>query len=519
MKKIKKLKLHNFRKFKNLEIDFDDDLNLLIGDNEAGKSSILTAIDLVLGGSRIKVENIGLENLFNKDIIREFLSSERNINYLPKLFIELYLNEQNNDRTSGRNNSDVVECDGLRLNIFPNDEYSKYIKEILKNPDCVFPFEFYTISFTSFSDISYNSFAKHLKHIFIDNSSMNNEYAMKEYVKDIYNSSLTDTLEKYKHHHQYRHHKEQFKKSVLKDLNDRIGDYNFSLKNNSKSNLDNDLTIYENEISIDNKGKGKQAIIKTELALSRNVQDLDVLLIEEPENHLSHVNTRLLIEKIKDSNNKQIFITTHSNLISTRLDLRKSILLNSTDNKAIKLTSLPEDTAQFFIKAPDNNILEFILAHKNILVEGDAEFMLIDKFSQKYLNNNLYRLGINVLSVDGTSFSHYLEIAKLLNIKVCVITDNDGRTESEMNGSFVNYASQNIKVYFDLDTTRKTFEICLYQDNTALCEKLFLTPKRRLHIQDYMLKNKTESAYKLLLDESNMEVPTYIKEALKWISQ
>ncbi|WP_430393704.1 AAA family ATPase [Chryseobacterium profundimaris] len=41
---MKKLKLHNFRKFKNLEIDFDDDLNLLIGDNEAGKSSILTAI-------------------------------------------------------------------------------------------------------------------------------------------------------------------------------------------------------------------------------------------------------------------------------------------------------------------------------------------------------------------------------------------------------------------------------------------------------------------------------------------
>ncbi|CAD0221531.1 ATP-dependent nuclease [Chryseobacterium sp. JV274] len=519
MKKIKKLKLHNFRKFKNLEIDFDDDLNLLIGDNEAGKSSILTAIDLVLSGSRTKVENIGLENLFNKDIIREFLSSERNNNNLPKLFLELYLDEQNNDRTSGRNNSDNVECDGLRLNIFPNDEYSKYIKDILENPDCVFPFEFYTISFTTFSDISYNSFAKHLKHIFIDNSSMNNEYAMKEYVKDIYNSSLTNTLEKYKHHHQYRHHKEQFKKNVLKDLNDRIGDYNFSLKNNSKSNLDNDLTIYENEISIDNKGKGKQAIIKTELALSRNVQDLDALLIEEPENHLSHVNTRLLIEKIKDSNNKQIFITTHSNLISTRLDLRKSILLNSTDNKAIKLISLPKETAQFFIKAPDNNILEFILARKNILVEGDAEFMLIDKFSQKHLNNNLHRLEINVLSVDGTSFSHYLEIAKLLNIKTCVITDNDGQTKGEMDENFAKYASENIKVYFDVDTERRTFEICLYQDNTALCDKLFITPKRKLSIQDYMLKNKTESAYKLLLDESNIEVPTYIKDALKWISQ
>ncbi|MDV3597366.1 ATP-dependent nuclease [Elizabethkingia anophelis] len=519
MKLIKKIKLKNFKKFESLEIEFDDQINLIIGDNEAGKSSILMAIDIVLSGSRNKVENIGLENIFNEKIINKFLTSERKFNELPELFIELYLNDQDNDRTSGRNNTDQVECDGLRLRIIPNDEYSKNIAEILKNPNCVFPFEFYSISFSTFNDISFNSFAKYLKHIFIDNTAINTEYAMKEYVKDIYNSSISDTIEKHKHHYEYRNHKEYFKNNVLKELNERVGDYSFSLKNNSKSNLSNDLTIYEGNIAIDNKGKGKQAIIKTELALSRNIKDLDVLLIEEPENHLSHTNTRLLIEKIKSSEKKQIFITTHSNLISTRLDLRKSILINSSLNQPIKLNKLPEKTAIFFIKAPDNNILEFILSSKNILVEGDAEFILIDKFSELHLKNTLNSLNINVLSVDGTSFTHYLEISKLLNIKTCVITDNDKKTEQEMDEGFKEFLSDNIKAFFDSDPNRRTFEICIYEDNKTLCEKLFKTPKRKLSIQDYMLKNKTDAAYNILLDDSKLNVPTYIQKALEWINQ
>ncbi|WP_417760564.1 AAA family ATPase, partial [Shewanella sp.] len=37
--------------------------NIVVGDNEAGKSTILTAIELVLSGSRSKVESLGVEAL------------------------------------------------------------------------------------------------------------------------------------------------------------------------------------------------------------------------------------------------------------------------------------------------------------------------------------------------------------------------------------------------------------------------------------------------------------------------
>lgn len=47
---IKKLKLKNFRKFQNLELDCNSKIVVLIGDNAQGKSSILEAIHIVCNG-------------------------------------------------------------------------------------------------------------------------------------------------------------------------------------------------------------------------------------------------------------------------------------------------------------------------------------------------------------------------------------------------------------------------------------------------------------------------------------
>jgi predicted ATP-dependent endonuclease of OLD family len=51
--------LHNFKRFDALELDFDGQRNVLIGDNESGKSSILLALDLALSASRSRVETVG----------------------------------------------------------------------------------------------------------------------------------------------------------------------------------------------------------------------------------------------------------------------------------------------------------------------------------------------------------------------------------------------------------------------------------------------------------------------------
>jgi predicted ATP-dependent endonuclease of OLD family len=64
---IEKMKIKNFKRFKGeVEINYNSDFNVIIGNNESGKSSILQAIDLVLSGNKNKIENIGLDNLIQK---------------------------------------------------------------------------------------------------------------------------------------------------------------------------------------------------------------------------------------------------------------------------------------------------------------------------------------------------------------------------------------------------------------------------------------------------------------------
>ncbi len=275
----------------------------------------------------------------------------------------------------------------------------------------------------------------------------------------MYNSYAV-SLEKNKHQNEYRKHKENFKNEILAELNAKVPDYDFSIRNNSKANLETDLTLTENNISIENKGKGIQCFIKTKFALSKVEENLDVVLIEEPENHLSHINMKKLIREFEGSEKKQIIISTHSNLISSRLDLRNSILLNSNSNTPVHLKDLDEETAKFFIKAPDNNILEYVLSKKVILVEGDAEFMLMDSFFQTSKSKTLETSDIHIISVDGTSFKRYLDIAKTLDIKTALIRDNDGDYQTNCVNNYSDYSRfSNIKVFSETDNAVSTFEI------------------------------------------------------------
>jgi len=520
MRTIEKIKLLNFKRFSSFEVEFCSDINLLIGDNEAGKSSILSALELIISGSRNKVETLGLESLFNTEVVAKFLSGNKKIEDLPKLRIELHLNEQEDPDLYGRMNINGVQANGLQLICEPNESLTAEIKHVLSQTTSNFPFEFYNINFLTFSGEAYSGYRKFLRHLALDSSQINNEHATKEYVRTVY-ESLVGHPERLNLQNQYRLQKLQFKNDKMNVVNTKIDDYQFAIRSGSKSNLETDLIITENEVPIQYRGKGRQCFIKTEFALRRydEEQNLDVLLLEEPENHLSHTNMKRLIKRISSSQAKQIFIATHNSLISTRLDLRKSILLNSSSLKPIRLKDLHEDTAAFFMKAPDNNILEFILSSKVILVEGDAEYILIDAIYSNVTSSTLEDDDIHVISVGGTSFKRYLDLAKHLNIKTAVIRDNDGDHNACCIENYVDYVSDNIKIFYESDDSKRTFEICLYELNRKNCDDLFSTGRRTLSPLEFMLKNKADCAFKIR-DEKPKEIvsPEYIKQAIAWIS-
>jgi len=519
MKYITKIKLRNFKKFTSIEIPFKEDLNLFIGDNEAGKSTILSAIDVVLSGSRNKVETIGVESLFNRKVIDTFLSGSKKYEDLPILYAELYLNDQDNEQLDGQYNSTGISSHGMMLELLPNNELVTEIKEILAQAEANFPFEYYLIHFKTFAGESYTGYRRFMNHLLIDNSQISNEYATNSYIKSLYNQNVKST-EKIKHQNEYRKHKQDFKDRVLIDLNNRVtAEYGFSLKTNKKSNLDVDLTIQEGNIDITQKGKGRQCFVKTDFALAGAEFDLDIVLLEEPENNLSHLNMRRLVKRIGESSNKQLFIATHNDLVSTRLGLKSAKLLNSSSDIVSSLEDLSKETASFFMKAPDNNILEFVLSQKVVFVEGDAEFILVERFYIDTFDKLPSEDGIHFISVGGTSFKRYLEISNLLKIKTVIIRDNDGDYENNCVDRYKDFVSDDIAIFSETDNDVTTFEVSMYNANVDLCEQIFSSDGRVLPIQDYMLKNKADAAFELLSTNEKVVVPDYIIEAFKWIRE
>ncbi|HCY64090.1 MAG TPA: ATP-dependent endonuclease [Oxalobacteraceae bacterium] len=519
MKTIKKLVLKNFKRFRELELNFDSELNILVGGNEAGKSSVLQALDIVMSASRSKVEALGLENLFNHECIIEYLAGARDVADLPEMFIEAYMSGVADPDFDGRNNSKNRDEVGIKLVCKPVDKFSAQIKAILSEDHESFPFEYYTIHFQTFTDDPIIPHKKPLKHVLLDSAQINNEYATNAYTRAMY-AAHASVVERNLHGFEYRRAKSKFRDEILKPINETLDTYKFDVRTSPRASLETDIIITEDDIPIDRKGKGRQCFIKTEFALRDREQTLDVLLLEEPENHLSPVHMKKLIERIRSSKQKQLFIATHSSFIATRLNLKKVLILSEEKpTEPAVLKDLRKDTAEFFMKAPDNNILELVLCKKAMLVEGDAEFILIDALYKNALPGaSTDDDGIHVISVDGTSFKRYLELAELLGIRVAAIRDNDHDYQTNCVENYKDYVSKSIKIFSDEDNSRHTFEICLYQDNKQICDHEFLGGRAKLTVQEFMIKNKTDAAFQLLEKHGGkLTPPAYIKRAVEWI--
>ena len=169
------------------------------------------------------------------------------------------------------------------------------------------------------------------------------------------------------------------------------------------------------------------------------------------------------------------------------------------------------------MKAPDNNMLQFVLSKKVILVEGDAEFILLEAMYRNTLHKNLADSEVSVIAVDGKCFKRYLEIAKILDIKVAVITDNDKDYLTNITNNYASFITPSTKVFSDTDNKRYTFEVCLEADNTELLAGIF-NGLRTNTVCEFMIANKSEAAYRILVTNGdNVIVPEYIQEAIRWI--
>lgn len=277
MKTIDLIRIINFKRFKKYEIKLLENRNILIGDNEAGKSTILHAIDVCVSGNKSKIDVIGLENIFNRSAIRDFFDKGAEYEHLPEMKVEIFINGIDDEYFNGKNNTKMALFDGVRLKCSPDESLSKEIREILSSKDKCFPFEYYKTEFETFRGEYYPGTKRPFKHVIIDTSISNGEYAHRDYIKSMYENAI-EGHEKATHSFSYRSAKEKFQAETLKSINER-SDYSFGLRNNSKSNFESDLTVYDDGIAIEYKGKGQQCFVKANFALSKKKGGHDVVLL------------------------------------------------------------------------------------------------------------------------------------------------------------------------------------------------------------------------------------------------
>ena len=190
---IEKLIVKNFKKFTDRAFDFNHDLNLLVGDNDSGKSTIQEAIEIALNcsyrgkplSSEIKPE------LFNLDVTTAYIEGDKSCESLPSITIELFLDGTPEYR--GDNNSLNKNTDGVSLKIKFDDDLKAVYNEFIKTPDSIksIPVEFYKIEWLDFGWNKIKFLNRKMSGLFVDPSRLHPTQGRNQYISRIINSSLS----------------------------------------------------------------------------------------------------------------------------------------------------------------------------------------------------------------------------------------------------------------------------------------------------------------------------------------
>lgn len=483
-------------------------INIICGKNSSGKTTILNAIsDVDKGKSVFSIKNISLTHIHeyvndyyevNSDLDskKERKRSAQLVMNKFHAFFFNYNHELNADTFTELVRDFIFYLNGrdISTNTEENQNIGKIINHILSSRKIHFI---------------------HPKRKF---SSYSNILQSEEI--DFSNSSFLTTLFRIKNQLENSDLNEKFRK--IKQSFKRITggyDFNVTLEN---SNRDVQLYFAYNDGNWDKAdvyGLGLYDVlfIVTNIELS----DAHIILLEEPENHLHPDSQRKLFYYINEIDDKQFFITTHSNIF---LDITfadkifhtiydERIIVRDDTNKAGILQDLGYSVS-------DNLIADAV-----ILIEGPTDKPILEEFLSKIgvwgeYNIRIWALGGDIMNKqDLTVFSD--------TYKVFALIDSDPKSKKSIREQFEKTCSSlgihvhrleryAIENYFSLRALKGVFKLQIPSSITRL------DPGKKLQEQINFdcKKNNRKIAKLMTVDElENTDLLAFLLDIKKYLSK
>ncbi len=479
---IERIVIDNFKSFRHLDLPLNAHMNLVVGDNEVGKSTLLEAIHAVVTG-QLHGRNLAYEltpYLFHQPTVQEYLAAlaAGKPASPPRISIEAYLGgDAALASLRGTNNSLRLDTAGIRLlvELFDSTIIDTHGIKTLSGADRYIA-GIIEQALTPAQRVSLSLSFRRMRQSFSEEADVAaiNAY-LTEHTGDISHRALT------------------------------VG-----VDTSPRSTWETSLSPYLDELPFTQAGKGEQSAVKMKLAMHA-AGAAHVLLIEEPENHLSFSSMTQLIDRIAAlSTAQQVIIATHSSFVLNKLGVDNVILFSAQGQ--MKLDQLPSDTHDYFMKLPGHDTLRLILAKQAILVEGPSDELIVQRAYSDHHGVAPMAHGVDIISVKSLAFKRFLQIADRLKIQAKVITDNDGDIAVVQ----ARYAEHLTAIYYDSDESAPSLEEQLIKANSLaeLNTVLGKTFADEVALLKYMKGHKTDTALAIFNSPHSIRFPDYVQRAI-----
>lgn len=455
---IDKIRIKNFRALKDIEVNLEP-ITILVGANNAGKTTLLRALNSVLGISR---NQINQDDLFiDKDGKQASKEIIIDIRIVP-------INE-NGNRINDFDNKWTSKLGGTEPTFDTTGEFfafrTIYNFGIEDTPSIIYKqfsdWENEQLSENDFKTI--NQIRNNIKMFFIDAQRdilEDSKQRTSFFGKLVSNLDYGENIENLKSQIETLNRSAIENSEVLKHLKEELKKLNQTTQTKGEgvtlnpfpkkiSDLHKGMKVYfqdnnSDAFSMENHGMGTRSwasIITAGAFTSWQTKQIDekiengketdllfpIFALEEPEAHLHPNAQRTLYKQLKNFKGQKI-VSTHSPYIAGQAELEE-LRHFYKDGDASVVSEIDLNGDSEIKRKIKNEVIEtrgeLLFAKTIVTFEGQTEKLCLPIFAEKYFGCSVFELGLFFIEVNGNNHKPFIKLADSLNIPWFIFSDYD----------------------------------------------------------------------------------------------